>query len=35
MYGVHLWAKKTPDSLNYFRDYLEDVRCMMEEGRCE
>ena len=26
-------GKKTPDSLNCFRDYLLDVRCMMVEGR--
>ena len=25
-------GKKTPDSLNRFRDYQEDVRCLMEEG---
>lgn len=23
---------KTPDSLNCFRDIIEDVRCIMEEG---
>ena len=27
-------GKETTDSLNCFRDYLEDVKCMMEEGRC-